>query len=84
MARKGHFVVYLADQTQLVIPVKYLENNIIRELLKIAEDEFGLPCNGPITLPCDAVFMEYAISLQVAVYHLHISTIKSKITNNHR
>ena len=29
----------------------------------MSEEEFGLPGNGPITLPCDAVFMEYALSL---------------------
>ncbi|KAK3230922.1 hypothetical protein Dsin_002803 [Dipteronia sinensis] len=63
MVEKGHFVVYSADQTRFVIPLKYLENSIIKELLKMAEDEFGLPSSGPITLPCDAVFMEYAISL---------------------
>ncbi|CBI37772.3 unnamed protein product, partial [Vitis vinifera] len=34
-----------------------------RELFKMSEEEFGLPSNGPITLPCDAVFIEYIISL---------------------
>ncbi|KAK2637430.1 hypothetical protein Ddye_032222 [Dipteronia dyeriana] len=63
MVEKGHFVVYSADQTRFVIPLKYLENSIIKDLFKMAEDEFGLPSSGPITLPCDAVFMEYAISL---------------------
>ncbi|KAK3231310.1 hypothetical protein Dsin_003191 [Dipteronia sinensis] len=63
MAEKGHFVVYSADQMRFMIPLKYLENNIIRELFKMAEDEFGLPSSRPITLPCDAVFVEYAISL---------------------
>ena len=63
MAEKGHFVIYTADQKRFFIPLKYLKNNIIRELFKIAEDEFGLPRGGPITLPCDAVFMEYVISL---------------------
>ncbi|KAJ0086072.1 hypothetical protein Patl1_06839 [Pistacia atlantica] len=29
----------------------------------MAEDEFGLPSGGPITLPCDAIFMEYEVSL---------------------
>ncbi|KAL5737128.1 hypothetical protein ACOSQ2_031916 [Xanthoceras sorbifolium] len=63
MAEKGHFAVYSADQTRFLIPLKYLENHIIVELLKMAEDEFGLPSSGPIILPCDAVFIEYAISL---------------------
>ncbi|KAJ4715918.1 Auxin-responsive protein [Melia azedarach] len=60
---KGHFVVYTADEQRFVIPLKYLNNNIIRQLFKIAEEEFGLPSSGPITLPCDAVFMEYVVSL---------------------
>ncbi|XP_031258369.1 auxin-responsive protein SAUR67-like [Pistacia vera] len=63
MAEKVHFVVYTADQRRFVIPLKYLKNNIIRGLFAMAEDEFGLPSGGPITLPCDAVFMEYVVSL---------------------
>lgn len=60
---KGHFVVYTADQQRFVIPLAYLSNAIFRELLKMAEEEHGLPSDGPITLPCDAVFIEYAVSL---------------------
>ncbi|XP_031285307.1 auxin-responsive protein SAUR68-like [Pistacia vera] len=59
VAEKGHFVVYTADQRRFVIPLKYLKNDIIRELFTMAEDEFGLPIGGPITLPRDAIFMEY-------------------------
>lgn len=62
-AEKGHFVVYTTDQIRFVIPLKYLENNIIRELFRIAEDEFGMPGSGPITLPCDAIVMKYVVSL---------------------
>ncbi|KAK0582659.1 hypothetical protein LWI29_028243 [Acer saccharum] len=29
----------------------------------MSEEESGLPSSGPITLPCNAVFMEYAVSL---------------------
>ncbi|XP_019071847.1 auxin-responsive protein SAUR67-like [Vitis vinifera] len=47
VAHKGHFVIH----------------NILMELFKMSEEEFGLPAEGPITLPCDAVFMEYALSL---------------------
>ncbi|KAJ0077135.1 hypothetical protein Patl1_35774 [Pistacia atlantica] len=63
VAERGHFVVYTADQRRFVIPLKYLKNDIIRELFIMSEDEFGLPIGGPITLPCDAIFMEYAVSL---------------------
>nr|GMC80814.1 auxin-responsive protein SAUR68-like [Ipomoea batatas] len=60
---KGHFTIYTADQKRFVVPLSYLENEIIRQLLSMSEEEFGLPSDGPITLPCDAVFMEYIISL---------------------
>nr|DAD46608.1 TPA_asm: hypothetical protein HUJ06_016545 [Nelumbo nucifera] len=60
---KGHFVVYTADNGRFVIPLAYLSNPIFIELLRISEEEFGLPSDGPITLPCDAVFVEYIISI---------------------
>ncbi|KAG5574340.1 hypothetical protein H5410_054474 [Solanum commersonii] len=58
---KGHFVVYTPDQARFVIPLVYLENEIIRQLLNMSEEEFGLPSGGPITLPCDSAFMDYII-----------------------
>ncbi|XP_074337248.1 auxin-responsive protein SAUR68-like [Apium graveolens] len=60
---KGHFAVYTADHRRFVIPLGYLESEIFVELLKMAEEEYGLQRDGPITLPCDSVFMEYAVSL---------------------
>ncbi|XP_031128905.1 auxin-responsive protein SAUR68-like [Ipomoea triloba] len=60
---KGHFAIYTSDNTRFVVPLSYLENEIIRQLLNMSEEEFGLPSSGPITLPCDAVFMNYIISL---------------------
>ncbi|KAJ0076692.1 hypothetical protein Patl1_35815 [Pistacia atlantica] len=36
---------------------------LIQKVAAHHQDEFGLPSGGPITLPCDAIFMEYAISL---------------------
>nr|GMD40232.1 auxin-responsive protein SAUR68-like [Ipomoea batatas] len=60
---KGHFAIYTADQKRFVVPLVFLDNEIIRQLLVMSEEEFGLPSDGPITLPCDAVFMEYIISL---------------------
>nr|GMC87080.1 auxin-responsive protein SAUR68-like [Ipomoea batatas] len=62
-ANKGHFAIYTADQKRFVVPLSYLENEIIRQLLNMSEEEFGLPSDGPITLPCDAVFMDYIILL---------------------
>ncbi|CBI37774.3 unnamed protein product, partial [Vitis vinifera] len=63
VANKGHFVVYTADQRRFMIPLVFLSNNIFRELFRMSEEEFGLPSNGPITLPYDSVFMEYIIPL---------------------
>ncbi|XP_019186635.1 PREDICTED: auxin-responsive protein SAUR68-like [Ipomoea nil] len=60
---KGHFVIYTGDQKRFVIPLSFLDNKIIRQMLEMSEEEFGLPSDGPITLPCDAVFMNYIISL---------------------
>ncbi|XP_031127057.1 auxin-responsive protein SAUR68-like [Ipomoea triloba] len=60
---KGHFTIYTADQKRFVVPLSYLENEIIRQLLNMSEEEFGLPSDGPITLPCDAIFMDYIVSL---------------------
>ncbi|CAK7355248.1 unnamed protein product [Dovyalis caffra] len=62
-AEKGHFVVYSADQKRFPLPLDYLNHEIVRELLIIAEEEFGLPSNGPLTLPCDSDLMEYVFSL---------------------
>ncbi|KAJ7001567.1 auxin-responsive protein [Populus alba x Populus x berolinensis] len=62
-AEKGHFVVYTTDKKRFVLPLNYLNNEIVRELFNLAEEEFGLTSDGPITLPCDATFMEYAITL---------------------
>ncbi|CAK7346734.1 unnamed protein product [Dovyalis caffra] len=62
-AEKGHFIVYSADGRRFVLPLAYLKNNIVGQLFKLAEEEFGLQSNGPLSLPRDASFMEYAISL---------------------
>ncbi|XP_009615373.1 auxin-responsive protein SAUR68-like [Nicotiana tomentosiformis] len=63
IVQKGHFVVYTANQARFVIPLAYLENEVIRQLLRQSEEEFGLQSGGPITLPCDSDFLDYIISL---------------------
>ncbi|WCJ18902.1 SAUR-like auxin-responsive protein family [Euphorbia peplus] len=62
-AEKGFFAVYSSDQKRFLLPLEYLNNGIIIELFNMAEDEFGLPGSGPLTLPCEAEIMEYAIGL---------------------
>ncbi|KAL5706248.1 hypothetical protein ACHQM5_024446 [Ranunculus cassubicifolius] len=61
IADKGHFVVYSADKKRFVVPLEYLTSTIFRELFRMSEEEYGLPGDGPIVLPCDAIFMEYVI-----------------------
>ncbi|KAH0693595.1 auxin-responsive protein SAUR68-like [Solanum tuberosum] len=80
IVQKGHFVIYTADQVCLVVPLAYLENEVIRQLLSMSEEEFGLPSGGPITLPCDSAFMSYIISLikrGVAAGDLHRAVLLS-------
>ncbi|XP_021773673.1 auxin-responsive protein SAUR66-like [Chenopodium quinoa] len=60
---KGHFVVYTTDGRRFTIPLAYLKSELFIELLRIAEEEYGVTSSGPITLPCDSKFMEYAISM---------------------
>ncbi|XP_058006642.1 auxin-responsive protein SAUR68-like [Hevea brasiliensis] len=61
--RTGNFVIYTNDCRRFAIPLAYLSNNVIRELFKMSEDVFGLPSEGATKFPCDAVFMEYVVSL---------------------
>ncbi|KAK2660850.1 hypothetical protein Ddye_007383 [Dipteronia dyeriana] len=62
VAQKGHFVVYSIAKQRFEVPLQYLNNEIFKELLKMSQEEFGLPITGPIMLPRDAVFMELALS----------------------
>ncbi|PHT31080.1 Auxin-responsive protein SAUR65 [Capsicum baccatum] len=80
IVRKGQFVVYTIDQMRFVIPLDYLENEVIRQLLIISVEEFGLSSAGLITLPCDSSFMDYIISLiknGVAAGDLHKALLLS-------
>ncbi|KAL6011854.1 hypothetical protein ACLOJK_002320 [Asimina triloba] len=61
VADKGHFVVYTVDRRRFMVPLEYLHSFIFQQLLKMSEDVFGLPSDGPITLPCDGVFMEHVV-----------------------
>lgn len=63
VADKGHFVFYTTDHRRFAMPLAYLRSNIFQELFKMSEEEFGLGCDGPMTLPCEAVFIDYIISL---------------------
>ncbi|KAF2291092.1 hypothetical protein GH714_019831 [Hevea brasiliensis] len=67
-AAKGHIVLYTSDQRRFVVPLVYLNNEVFKELLALSAEEYGLPSNGPITLPCEAPLMEHIInSIQQAI-----------------
>ncbi|WOL13514.1 auxin-responsive protein SAUR36-like [Canna indica] len=60
---KGHFAVYTREGQRFVVPIEYLKSNIFVELLRLSEEEFGLPLRSrPITLPCDAAFLEHVVA----------------------
>ncbi|XP_052883444.1 auxin-responsive protein SAUR68 [Gossypium arboreum] len=61
--RAGHFVVYSSDKRRFVVPLAYLRTKIFQELLRLSEEEFGMPKDGPITLPCDAAVLEEQIEI---------------------
>ncbi|XP_041010302.1 auxin-responsive protein SAUR61-like [Juglans microcarpa x Juglans regia] len=63
VSKKGYFVFYTADEGRFKVPLGYLNHPIFLELFKKSEEEFGLSSDGPITLPCDAVFMDYVLLL---------------------
>ncbi|XP_030522885.1 auxin-responsive protein SAUR68-like [Rhodamnia argentea] len=63
VAQKGHFVLYTTDERRFVIPLSFLGHDVVRELFRASEEEFGIPCDGPIMLPIDALSMEYILSL---------------------
>lgn len=60
---KGHFVIYTTDGIRFMIPLTYLKSEIVTQLFRMAEEEFGLMSDGPLTVPCDSTFIEYAISM---------------------
>ncbi|GAA0183687.1 hypothetical protein LIER_42445 [Lithospermum erythrorhizon] len=62
-ADKGQFIVYSFNRRRFKIPICFLNNEIFRHLLKMSEDEFGLPRDGPIVLPIDSQFLNYIISV---------------------
>ncbi|KAF8024784.1 hypothetical protein BT93_F1842 [Corymbia citriodora subsp. variegata] len=63
VTKKGHFVIYAADGSRFMVPLKCLSSNIFQELFKMSKEEFGLSSDGPITMPSDAASMEDITSL---------------------
>ncbi|KAI4989538.1 hypothetical protein ZWY2020_036855 [Hordeum vulgare] len=60
---KGHCAMYTADGRRFEVPLAYLGTTVFGELLRMSQEEFGFTCNGRITLPFDAVVMDYVMCL---------------------
>ncbi|XP_024319144.1 auxin-responsive protein SAUR36-like [Brachypodium distachyon] len=60
---KGHFVVYTAEGRRFEVPLVYLGTTIFLELLRMSQEEFGYTSDGKITLPFNAMMMEYIMCL---------------------
>uniref|UniRef100_K3ZXH8 Auxin-responsive protein SAUR36 n=1 Tax=Setaria italica TaxID=4555 RepID=K3ZXH8_SETIT len=63
VAGKGHCVMYTSDGRRFEVPLAYLGTPVFAELLRMSQEEFGFMSDGRITLPCDAMVMEYAMCL---------------------
>ncbi|KAK3195892.1 hypothetical protein Dsin_027202 [Dipteronia sinensis] len=48
---------------RFMVPMEYLSRNLLIELLRKSEEEYGLPSDGAISLPCDSTMLEYVVSL---------------------
>ncbi|XP_015696593.1 auxin-responsive protein SAUR36-like [Oryza brachyantha] len=62
-ASKGHCIIYTADGMRFEVPLQYLGTIVFSELLRMSQEEFGFTGDGKITLPCDAIVMEYVMCL---------------------
>ncbi|KAL4201052.1 hypothetical protein AMTRI_Chr02g256670 [Amborella trichopoda] len=61
VAAAGQFVIYTVAGSRFMIPLAFLNRHIFRELLLMAEEEFGLTGRHPLTLPCESFVMEYIV-----------------------
>lgn len=60
---KGHFAAYTRDGQRFLVPVSYLNSKNFEDLLKLAEEEYGISSDGPLVLPCDASFMRRTLEM---------------------
>ncbi|XP_030509899.2 auxin-responsive protein SAUR21-like [Cannabis sativa] len=65
---KYHFAVYVGEQQEkkrYAVPVSYLNENKFRELLSMAEQEFGFDQPEGLTIPCtEDFFIDFTSRLQ--------------------
>ncbi|XP_057819824.1 protein SMALL AUXIN UP-REGULATED RNA 12 [Cryptomeria japonica] len=61
---KGHCAVYVGgEQSRYIIPTKYLNHPLFRELLDKAEEEYGFDHQMGLTVPCEEVAFQYLTSM---------------------
>ncbi|KQJ91329.1 hypothetical protein BRADI_4g37000v3 [Brachypodium distachyon] len=67
------------------VPLVYLSTTVFGELLRMSQHEFGFASDGKITLPCDAVVMEYAMCLlrKNASAEVEKALLSSMVTSCH-
>ncbi|KAM0846605.1 hypothetical protein ACQ4PT_055552 [Festuca glaucescens] len=64
VAGKGHCIMYTTDGKRFEVPLAYLSTVVFSELLRMSQEVFGFASREDgIKLPCDAVVMEYVMSL---------------------
>ncbi|KAM0849235.1 hypothetical protein ACQ4PT_053845 [Festuca glaucescens] len=64
VAGKGHCVMYTTDGRRFEVPLAYLSTVAFSELLRMSQEVFGFASREDnIKLTCDAVVMEYVMSL---------------------
>ncbi|XP_057819821.1 auxin-induced protein 15A-like [Cryptomeria japonica] len=61
---KGHCAVYVGSElSRNIIPTKYLNNSLFRELLERAEEEYGFDHKMGLIIPCEEVAFKYLTSM---------------------
>ncbi|KAK1615111.1 hypothetical protein QYE76_020628 [Lolium multiflorum] len=61
---KGHCIMYTTDGRRFEVPLAYLSTVVFSELLRMSQEVFGFASREDrIKLPCDAVVMDYIMSL---------------------
>lgn len=68
--RKGHLAVYVGDYNEgkkrYVVPLSCLSYPAFRELLSLAEEEFGFSHpTGGLTIPCDEETFIHVVTSQL-------------------
>ncbi|KQK16304.1 auxin-responsive protein SAUR36 [Brachypodium distachyon] len=59
---RGHFAAYTRDGSRFFVPIACLASDTFRQLLNMAEEEFGKPGDRPIVLPCSAACLEQILA----------------------